>query len=204
MKKVLLSAAALFIAGLSFGQVKYGIVVGPNFSSMTSKLGGEKHTSDLKVGVRAGFTADIPLADDFYVQPSLLYANKGGKEDGEFFGLDYSYKTNLHYLNVPVNFLFKPEVGTGNMILGVGPYFAWALSGKSGDNDIEFGSDEMDHDLKRFDSGGNLQVGYELKNGLNFVLHAEMGFINLAPGGDSDNAARTNSFGVSVGYKFGR
>jgi hypothetical protein len=203
MKKVLLSAAALFIAGLSFGQAKFGIVAGPSFSSFTSKTAGDKETSDLLVAFRGGFTADIPLADEFYIQPSLLYSGKGGKETTEILGRDVTLKTKLHYINVPVNFMFKPEVGSGNLILGVGPYFAYAVGGKSGDNDIEFGNEDGDG-LKRFDSGGNLQFGYEMKSGLNFTLHAEMGFINLVPDGDNDNSTRNNSFGVSVGYKFGR
>jgi hypothetical protein len=69
MKKVLLSAFALCIAGLSFGQTKFGVVAGPSFSSVTTKVNGNKETSDLKVGFRGGFTADIPLADEFYIQP---------------------------------------------------------------------------------------------------------------------------------------
>ena len=63
MKKVLLSVAALMIAGITFGQTKFGIVAGPNFSSATVKGANDsKETGDLLVGVRAGFTADLQLA----------------------------------------------------------------------------------------------------------------------------------------------
>jgi hypothetical protein len=205
MKKVLLSAFALCIAGLSFGQTKFGVVAGPSFSSVTTKVNGNKETSDLKVGFRGGFTADIPLADEFYIQPSLLYVGKGSKDSRDFIGgTDISYERTLHYINLPVNFLFKPEVGNGNMLLGVGPYFAYAVGGKFGSNSDDIFKDNYLDGVKRFDSGGNLQVGYEMKSGLNFTLNAEMGFVNLRHDGDSDNAFRNNSFGVSVGYKFGR
>ncbi|MGN6511600.1 MAG: outer membrane beta-barrel protein [Chitinophaga sp.] len=205
MKKALLSVAALLIAGATFAQTKFGIVAGPSFSSYTYKVNGDKETSSLLTNFRAGLTADLQLADEFYIQPSLLYTGKGGKE--EVFGFDT--KTNVGYLELPINFMYKPEVGNGNLFIGLGPYFAVGLNGNRETvvndavvkNDIEFGDENGQ--MKRFDAGANFQVGYELPMGLNFGLFTDLGLVNLQGNGDDDNSFRNTAFGVTVGYKFG-
>lgn len=210
MKKVLLSAVALFIAGASFAQVKFGVTAGPSFSSYTGKVaGGDKETSKLLTGLRAGVTVDLPLADEFYIQPSLLYVGKGGTMEGQVLNVDY--KTRINYLEVPINFMYKPEVGNGNLFIGLGPYISYALGGKTevanaqGDkvsSDIEFGNDNTGQ-MKRIDAGANFQFGYEFPMGFNIGLHTDLGLVNVRGNGDNDNTFRNTSFGVSVGYKFG-
>ena len=205
MKKALLSVAALLIAGATFAQTKFGIVAGPSFSSYTYKVNGDKETSSLLTNFRAGLTADLQVADEFYIQPSLLYTGKGGKE--EVFGFDT--KTNVGYLELPINFMYKPEVGNGNLFIGLGPYFAVGLNGNRETvvndavvkNDIEFGDENGQ--MKRFDAGANFQVGYELPMGLNFGLFTDLGLVNLQGNGDDDNSFRNTAFDVTVGYKFG-
>ncbi len=207
MKKVLLSAAAMLIAGLSFGQVKWGVVAGPNFSSYTSKSGGDKETSDILVHVRAGVTADLPLADEFFIGTGLLFAGKGGKAK------DIDLKTTLSYLQLPILFTYKPQVGTGNLVLGVGPYVAYGLGGKHKGTianvsaEVKAFDDEAGNaKLSRFDAGGGIQVGYELPQGLYFGLNADLGLVNVASEktiAGQDYSWRNTSFGVSVGYKFG-
>lgn len=207
MKKVLFSVAALLIAGASFAQVKFGVTAGPSFSSYTSKVAGDKETSKLITGLRAGVTVDLPLADEFYIQPSLLYVGKGGMMEAG--GLDL--KTRLNYLELPINFMFKPEVGAGNLFIGLGPYLAYGISGKGeiADNngneissDIEWGNDNRGQ-FKRLDAGANFQFGYEFPMGFNVGLHTDLGLVNVRGDGDDDNSFRNTSFGVSVGYKFG-
>lgn len=204
MKKLALSVAAMLIAGATFAQVKFGVTAGPSFSSVTSKVNGDKETSKLMTGLRAGLTVDIPLADEFYVQPSLLYVGKGGND--EVLGVDL--KTRLHYIELPINFMYKPEVGAGNLFIGLGPYIAMGLGGKTEivDNgnavsrDIEWGDENGQ--LKRMDAGANFQVGYEFPMGFNVGLFTDLGLVNIQ-GGDNDNSFKNTSFGLTVGYKFG-
>jgi hypothetical protein len=208
MKKVLLSAVAMLIAGLSFGQVKWGVVAGPNFSSATVKSLGDKETSDLLVGVRAGITADLPLADEFFIGTGLLYAGKGGKNKD-----NSDFKTTLSYLQLPILFTYKPQVGSGNLVLGVGPYLAYGLGGKHKGGignltgDLKAFDDESGpYKLKRFDAGAGIQVGYELPQGVYFGLNTDLGLVNVANESTlagEDFSWKNTSFGVSVGYKFG-
>ncbi|CAL1520984.1 porin family protein [Chitinophaga sp. MM2321] len=203
MKKVLLSAAALLIAGLTFGQAKWGIVAGPQFSSVTTKnagLSSGKETSKILTGVRAGFTVDLPLADEFYIGTGLLYSGKGGKSKTT------DDKISLSYLQLPVNFMFKPEVGNGRMVLAVGPYVSYGLSGKykgSGPELNAFDDEALVGKLKRFDAGADIQIGYETLMGIYFGLNADLGLVNAYDNTANDRSFKNTSFGVSVGYKFG-
>lgn len=204
MKKVLLSAAALLVASLSFGQAKWGIVAGPQFSSITAKnagLNSGKETSKLLTGIRAGFTVDIPIAEDFYIGSGLLYSGKGGKAKNS------DVKTTLSYLELPIHFMFKPEVGSGRLVLSAGPYVAYGLGGKikdTGFGDLDVYDDEaLLLKQKRFDAGAGINVGYEMPMGLYFGLNTDLGLINTADNTNNDRSFKNTSFGVSVGYKFG-
>lgn len=207
MKKILLSVAALMIAGITFGQAKFGIVAGPNFSSATTKntVGNSgKETGDLIVGLRAGVTADLPLADEFFIGTGLLYSGRGNKDNDNF-------KTHLSYLQIPINFLFKPEVGNGFLNLGAGPYVAYGVGGKHkgtlGSLSAEWkafddASNAIDRKLKRFDAGLGIVAGYEMKAGLYLGINADLGLVNAFDNTDNDRSWKNTSFGVSVGYKF--
>lgn len=219
MKKLVFTMAALAIAGASFAQTTFGVKVGPNFSSMTQKSDGDKETSKMMVGVAGGVYANLPIAPEFYIQPSLMYEGKGGKNTTEGDVGSASIKTRLNYLTLPIDLLFKPEMpnGSGAWIVGVGPYFGYGISGKTKFSG-EIGGEEAsqsydpfksdlaggDADLKRFDAGANVQLGYEMAGGFNITLNANMGLINLINDGDSKNSARNTSFGVNLGYTFGR
>lgn len=186
-----------------FAQSKttFGIRAGVNFQNLNGKTeDGDKIDGKLKTGFNAGVNAEIPVGIDFYVQPGLLFSTKGAKAkvgDGS---------TNLSYLELPINFIYKPELGTGRMVLGFGPYAGYAIGGKyksgSADTDIEFG-DQPD-ELKRFDAGANLLAGYEFSNKLSFQLNAGLGLIRLNNRADDDtkSSLKNTGFGVSLGYRF--
>ncbi|SEW08596.1 porin family protein [Chitinophaga arvensicola] len=204
MKKLLLSAAAVLVASLSFGQAKWGIVAGPQFSSIASKnavLNSGKETSSILTGIRAGITVDIPLADEFYIGTGLLYSGKGGKAKNS------DVKTTLSYLELPLHFMFKPEVGSGKLVLSAGPYFAYGVGGKIKNTilgDLNVYDDEaLLAKQKRFDAGVGINVGYEMPMGLYFGLNTDLGLVNTAENTDNDRRFKNTSFGVSVGYKFG-
>lgn len=209
MKKVLLAIAGLLIASFSFGQTTYGILVGPQFSKFSLENNDDRSVSDLLVRIRAGFTADLHLADEFYIGTGLLYSGKGGKETG--------LKMTMNYVQVPVNFLFKPVVGKGKLNLGAGPYAAFAVSGKWHATDgvgrgsfSAFGDEAVQAGLKmkRFDAGLGIVAGYELNSGLYLGLHADLGLVNTMSNnkdgmlGYLDLRSKTTAFGVSVGAKF--
>lgn len=206
-KSVMVAAIIFFMGTGAFAQtgsgVTFGIRAGVNFQNLNGKnVLGDKLDNKLKTGFHVGANAEIPVATDFYLQPGVLFSTKGAKYDA----VDDS-KVNLSYIEVPVNFIYKPVLGDGKLLLGFGPYAAFAVSGnfKVGDNktDLNFGSND-DDDLKGFDAGANFLAGYEFSNKLSFQLNAGLGLLNIAnrTDGDTKSVTKNTGFGVSLGYRF--
>ncbi len=61
----------------------------------------------------------------------------------------------MNYIELPVNFIFKPVLGNGQLLLGLGPYIAYGIGGKvelsgSGmdfEKDIKFENDLSESQL---------------------------------------------------------
>ena len=197
-------AAALFTTTTNAqSKTTFGIRAGINFQNLNGKNSdGDKLDNKLKTGFNAGVNAEVPVGSDFYVQPGVLFSTKGAK----FSDVNGGVSRNLSYIEIPVNFLYKPELGEGRVLLGFGPYAAFAVGGntKIGSNktDLEFGGDVGES--KRFDAGANLLAGYEFTNKLSFQLNAGLGLVNMYNRLDSDKktTVKNTGFGVSVGYRF--
>lgn len=184
-----------------------------------------------RVGYRAGVMADIPVTDRLSVRPQLLYSVKGYKIDprpllasllGGFGGTVGSLPDTLvqtagvSYLEVPVQVMYGLDAGPGRVVIGAGPYVAYALNGTMNGKAVDFSSS-----FKRFDYGANLSVGYELPMGLTISAYYSYGFANLMAANqsapptspidpDMDPSAfmptgtiSNRSFGLTVGYFFG-
>lgn len=190
--------------------------IGINFSNATWEYLGQDADAKLKVGFHLGADVEIPIADEFFLQPGLLFSTKGAKSDKSM--LDGTL--NLSYLEIPVTFMYKPVLGSGRLLLGAGPYAAFGVGGKfnaddDDDLDVEFKNklsiteyDESKVYLKGTDFGLNLVVGYETSMGITLQLNSQLGlsdnsteFTNLPPG-DYDQKFKNTAFGLSVGYRF--
>ena len=208
---VTLSTAA-FVAK-SQESATFGLRAGVNFQNINGKeYDGSDVEGKLKTGFHVGVNAEVPVAPDFYVQPGVLFSTKGAKSKD-----DDDFKINLSYIEVPINFLYKPELGDGKLLLGIGPYIAFAVGGKFTDEDgketdIKFKNSITaqefltDPYFKRIDVGGNLLFGYELSNKISAQLNAQLGMVKINPkidGISNDKTKYKNTgFGVSLGYRF--
>ncbi len=215
-KKILAMALAGFFTAPLFAQemtvtankTTFGLRAGVNFQNINGKdAQGDKLENDLLTGFHAGVNAEIPIGTGIYVQPGVLYTMKGTKNN------DDDTKVKISYIDVPVNLLYKPILGTGNMVLGFGPYVGFGIGGKveEGDNetDIEFENEYTSStapQLKRMDAGANFLAGYEFANKLSFQLNAQLGLIDINPKipnvSDDKTNWRNTGWGVSVGYRF--
>lgn len=212
IKNILFVLFAVMLTTNAFSQTTFGLRGGVNFFTLTGKDGdGDKiENNKIKTGFNIGVNAEIPVGIDFYAQPGLLFSTKGAKyssPDGS---------VNISYIEVPVNFIYKPELGDGHLILGFGPYAAFAVGGKykvgNASGDIEFESEvpalaPPNYYLKRFDAGGNMLFGYQMKNGLSVQLDAQLGLVNIntkREGVDDESSLKNTGFGVSLGYRFGK
>jgi len=107
------------------GKTTFGIHAGANMFNINGKNAvGTELENSLKTGFEAGINAEIPLGSGSYLQPGVDFRKKGAEwNDGDS-------KLTLNYIDIPVNFIYKPVLGTGNFVLGFGPYIGFGIGGK--------------------------------------------------------------------------
>lgn len=185
------------------------IRAGVNFQNLNGKIEGSNADGDILTAFHAGIEVPIMIAPEFYIQPGALYSMKGAVSKN-----NSDIKTKLSYIEVPINFVYKPMLGMGNLILGVGPYMGIAISGKikngSDDTKIKFDNKitalqaETDPYYKRLDFGGNLLAGYQFSSKFFFQLNAQLGMTNILPEVEGtsteDHKLKNTGFGLSLGY----
>jgi hypothetical protein len=215
-----LTTTAFALGAKAQESTTFGVRAGVNFQNINGRdIFDEKLENKIKTGFNVGVNAEVPIAPDFYLQPGVLFTTKGAVDKD-----DEDIKYKLSYIEVPINFLYKPTLGAGKLLLGIGPYIAFGIGGnvsnKDGkEKDIEFTKDVSNADyaaaaaagfpppyLKRFDAGGNLLAGYEFSNKFSFQLNAQLGMVNInseikgLP--DDDTKLKNTGFGLSLGYRF--
>jgi len=206
-----LFSTALFAQKMTYdaGRTTFGIRGGVNFNTITGEdANNNKFDNNIKTGFHVGVNAEVPVGTGFYVQPGVLYSQKGAE-----FQNDQGH-VKLTYIEVPVNLVYKPILGTGRMLLGFGPYVGFGLGGKvensaGTETDVEFTKNYdatvAKPQYKGIDAGANFLAGYELSNNVSFQINAQLGLAQLTPGNNGeDNPVKTKNtgFGVSVGYRF--
>lgn len=225
INKLLLSS---FLIALGFAataqnnsKVSFGLRAGFDYRNINGK---DQNGDDLKFDMvprfNGGVVVEIPLAKDFYVQPALLFAAKGGKADGNYIGLPVTVDFKLGYLELPVNFLYKPQLGNGKLLLGFGPYVALGITGEVEYNDggsatsdkIEYTNEYSNANIydakyiKPLDYGGNILFGYQFAGGFSAQLNAQLGLADIKSNNLSHPSSqvefKNTGFGVSLGYMF--
>src|SRR6476659_7811996 len=119
----ILSSTVLFAQKMTHdeGRTTFGMRGGVNFYTITGKNeGGTKLDNNIKTGVNVGVNAEIPLGTGSYLQPGVLYTQKGAD-------FTNSNSLKLTYIEIPVNYIYKPVLGNGRMLLGFGPYVGFGL-----------------------------------------------------------------------------
>ena len=217
--------AFLILFGISANaqttSISFGLRGGVNMQNLSGKdLNGDKLEMSMVPRFNVGFVVGIPVAPEFYFQPGLMFSTKGAKSKSEFLGMDMAAEYNISYIELPMNFLYRPVLGNGHFFLGFGPYVAYGLGGKasftiegtSTEENIVFANDYQSinpYDWKyfrRLDYGANLFFGYELKNGLSIQLNTQLGLARInadnttLPNNKSD--FRNTGYGLALGYNF--
>jgi hypothetical protein len=198
-----------------------GIYAGVNFQNHNGTTdAGVKLKNSLVTRFNGGVNLNILIAPEFYIQPGLQFISKGTKGPVSYFdGANTRQITrtiNMNYLEVPVNVVFKPLLGTGYFMLGFGPYVGYCIGGKAkysgtdppADAQLQFQKTIPSNDpnnlvyFKRMDVGANFFFGYELQSGLNFVFNSQLGLININSETNTELAYQNTGFGITAGYRF--
>ncbi|MDR2595322.1 MAG: outer membrane beta-barrel protein [Fibromonadaceae bacterium] len=164
--------------GIDEARMSFGIRAGLNYSHTYAEHSyhryGRDSSSDYGAigGMQLGFVLDIPTTDWFYIQPGLMYVQKGRRDDGD--------KT-AHYLELPLLLSLKFFA----FRLGVGPYFSYCLSSKA---------DVFDNGL---DIGLNYGLGFDV--GMFYIgTFYEYGFANMSSKSGYKFYNRTFGFNLGV------
>lgn len=216
-KQLLISVLALFIS-ISFAHAQgIGILGGVNFQNLNGEnSAGNKLDNKIIPGFHAGVNGQFMIAPEFYLQPGLLFSLKGGKDEGIFVPTTY----RLSYIELPLNLVYKGQLGNGFVMVGFGPYIAYAVGGNVSINsgnvtakeDIEFKNVVEASDpltafyFRAFDAGGNIFAGYEMANGLFFQLNTQLGMLKINPEDrrfpENEGFVKNTGFGLSLGFRF--
>ena len=140
MKKLASILALVFLTIASSAQslipIKYGIKAGLNFSNLniTPAIDGVKPTDNSsQMGIAAGFIVHIPLSDEWFINPEVLYSQKGASFNYAFTH-DYElnqrdeYKTTnpltLSYVELNPTISYK---ATDKLALNFGPSVSFLI-----------------------------------------------------------------------------
>lgn len=224
MKKIVMTAGALSTLILTASAQQktvsmaketgttVGIHAGANMYNINGKTSnGTELNNKLHTGFSGGVDVAVPLGGGVYVQPGVDFTQKGSETQG-------GIKTTLNYLDIPLSLVYKPVVGTGNLLLGFGPYLGIGLGGNvtnpDGSSAPVVYKDKYDGtvpgntvQLRKTDAGANFMAGYEFANKLSLNLKAQLGLKDINPDTGSDNTSdktryRNTGFGLSLGYRF--
>ena len=225
--KFLTVSAILILSSLAMqAQIGFGLLGGVNFQNINGKnSNGDNLENGLLTGFHAGVNVNIPIAPDFYFQPGLLFSVKGAKN--EFFSPDikasgdYTTTTRLSYVEMPLNLLYRPQLGNGHLLLGFGPYLAYGISGKETTqlnsvsvertvkfkNSVASWTDLVENAYYRpFDAGANILFGYEFAMGAFIQMNAQLGLLKINPEyawiSDDETAYKNTGYGLSLGFRF--
>ena len=207
MKKLFLGAA-IAMSSLTFAQ-QFGIKGGMNVSSLSE----DSNLSDQgsKIGFNAGVFMNAPLAENFSIQPEVLYNDLGSKVtrsttvNGNTYSADYA--RNLGYISVPVMFQYN---ATPAFYLEAGPQFGFLVSAndkyKSSTNGNTNNSNivALDKDaFNTFDFGLGLGAGYYFTPQFGLTARYVAGFTDIYKDNNGD-AVKNNVFQVGLAYKFAK
>jgi Outer membrane protein beta-barrel domain len=215
-----LVAMLFFVSALNAQSIGKGTTfgghIGFNLQNITGKDNlGTAVTYKASPALSIGIDAEIPLAEAFYLQAGLTFAKKGAGRPVTSTADGSTGKINLSYLEVPITFVYKPAMASGNLIVGFGPYFGFgvggSVKGSANTQDIKFKNTVLVTDptntvyFRGLDAGANFVVGYQLSSKISVALKAQLGLVNINPKFDAlpnNKAAISNTgFGLVVGYR---
>lgn len=190
MKKsfILFICLAASVGAFAQTAVRFGLKAGIDFANFSdSEPNGASISTQSLFGYTAGGAVNIEFKH-FIIQPAFLFMIKGDQgNDGQIIN-----KLTLKYLEIPVNFLYKLQSGTDNILIGGGLYWARGISGRStvkGEMDggkVRIDTARTEHfgsgvnDIKNPDVGISFMAGYQFQKHVLINVGYEIGLSSLS------------------------
>lgn len=215
----------IILSSVATAQVRVGIKAGPDFAQLLDAVEGYNGSggatllnTDSRTYFYGGVFADIPLGKGkdnmFYLRPQLEYVGGGGQlpliTDYNGNAIILPTKYYLHYIDLPVQFLFSPNLPIGKPWIGAGLYGGVLVNGtaKYGNSSTDFSIGNKDNDgIERYDFGFSLTAGLTFKCGILIGGDFQQGLIRVSPplpnGASASRPNTRNAIGgVHIGYEF--
>jgi hypothetical protein len=221
MKKIITLAFGIIslITAAAQGKTTIGIRAGYNFYTIHGRYAnGENFWLKTEDGTHVGADVEIPIGKNLYLQPGILYNQKGANFDNYFLvWKEYHGDVKLSYIEFPLNFVFKPEMGSGHFILGAGGFIGKGIGREAGVDEgmvaVKFKRDIDSADLYKtpfiyrpLDAGANFMAGYQFANNLFLQANGQVGLKRINPPiegrWDGKTKHRTIGVSMSIGYRF--
>ena len=211
-------------------QFNFGLRAGFNLSRLSEKFEYQtKNFNKFKSGFQIGIVSEYALSDVFTIQPGVSFSTQGGRYKNYFWretfpplpGTD-GWETcdairHIDYLQIPINILYKLDLGGAKLILQTGFYHAFAVNGKikcgkhapimwhdCSERKIRFGYNVEDGEIRPIDFGLGLGAGMQFIN-IQFGLGYNFGFTNLSSNPKSMKQSLKNDvLTITVTYLFGK
>jgi hypothetical protein len=218
--------SCLLLSFTTHAQISIGIKGGLDFSKLVNAVQGNDGSggiSTLSSGtvtqLYGGVFVDIPLDSGkkmFYIRPGIEYIGAGGNMNstGDYSnpnGFTPSTKYTLHYVDVPVEFLFSPGLSWGRPWIGLGLYTGALVNGTvktqgSSSQPAMIGNNSNDN-FQRFDFGYTFTIGLATKVGFLFGIDYQHGFMRIVPDATLQNklsrlTTRNSVWGLHLGWVF--
>lgn len=168
---------------------RMGAKAGVNFANLV----GDTEGAEMRTSFHLGLVGEIPMSDQFYFGPEVLYSSQGAEfSDGEFDGA-----LKLDYIQVPL--MARYYIAEGFSI-EAGPQIGFLISSEVEIDGISVDADEI---MKGFDYGVNFGLGYKLTSGIFVQGRYNLGLANVFETEDMENEKVKNSvIQFSLGYMF--
>src|SRR6202034_1872813 len=167
MKRLILIALVTGVTTSGYSQdIRWGVQGGLNLSGGIAKETVVVIHGDPGVGYALGVLADIQLANPRWsIRPALSFQHEASNadifDDGTFI--------RVNYFNLPIDLVYHPDFAGKRWVFGLGPWFAYGLSGKYTQDGatykIDFGSSDL-NDAHHVDFGIDAMAGFQLKPGM--------------------------------------
>lgn len=209
---------SLFLCSTTMAQLRFGFTGGlqssnitvrseredpitlPQLGNVTGALSGTTHALLTYYG---GLVVDQGITSELSIRMKLLFNLKGWKENAQFQPSDpssptYSYQETykISYLQAPLYLQFRPAIGKNHLLIGIGPYFGFAVDGRyrfrvkqTSDNNIKDSVDMIavnSYQSKRallhannFEFGFSVLAGIEFRSGLFLDASLNAGMKNI-------------------------
>ncbi|MBS1948528.1 MAG: PorT family protein [Bacteroidetes bacterium] len=203
MKHLFLLVAAATITTIATAQVQFGAKGGLNLANARISPKQADESYSFKPDFHAGLLANLPLAENLYLQPEVVYSGEGTKAKMASDGPDITAKINFGMLNIPVLFQYRTASG---FFAEVGPQAGILLSAKAkmSENGVTVSSDIKDQ-MKSFNLSGVVGIGYLSSLNLGIDARFSYGFLDIhkSQGSGDNTSIKTETIQIGVFYLLG-